>query len=68
MIVDVSHVSDETVSDVLALLQAPIIASHSCARAVFLTRVLARPCFSLVHAWRTLLKFPDRFTYTVVSV
>jgi membrane dipeptidase len=34
MIVDVSHVSDETVRDVLALSDAPLIASHSGCRAV----------------------------------
>ncbi|MCH2172777.1 dipeptidase [Myxococcota bacterium] len=34
MMVDVSHVSDETFSDVLAVSRAPVIASHSSARAV----------------------------------
>lgn len=34
MLVDVSHVSDETMSDVLDISKAPIIASHSSARAV----------------------------------
>jgi membrane dipeptidase len=34
MIVDVSHVSDETFYDVLALSKAPVIASHSSARAL----------------------------------
>src|SRR5687767_696712 len=34
MLVDVSHVSDETMSDVLDISQAPIIASHSSARAL----------------------------------
>lgn len=34
MIIDVSHVSDETFYDVLALSTVPVIASHSCARAV----------------------------------
>lgn len=34
MLVDVSHVSDETMSDALDVSQAPIIASHSSARAV----------------------------------
>jgi membrane dipeptidase len=34
MMVDVSHVSDETFYDVLARSRAPVIASHSCARAL----------------------------------
>jgi membrane dipeptidase len=34
MLVDVSHVSDETVEDVLRVATAPIIASHSSARAL----------------------------------
>ena len=34
MLVDVSHVSDETMSDVLDVSRAPIIASHSSARAL----------------------------------
>lgn len=34
MLVDVSHVSDETMSDVLDVSKAPIIASHSSARAL----------------------------------
>ena len=34
MLVDVSHVSDETLSDALDISTAPIIASHSSARAV----------------------------------
>lgn len=34
MIVDVSHVSDETFYDVLALSRAPVIASHSSVRAL----------------------------------
>lgn len=34
MIIDVSHVSDKTFYDVLALSTVPVIASHSCARAV----------------------------------
>jgi len=34
MIIDVSHVSDESFYDVIALSKAPIIASHSCARAL----------------------------------
>jgi membrane dipeptidase len=34
MIVDVSHVSDQTLSDVLEISTAPIIASHSSARAL----------------------------------
>jgi membrane dipeptidase len=32
MMIDVSHVSDDTVRDVLAVSHAPIIASHSCCR------------------------------------
>ena len=32
--VDVSHVSDRSFFDVLALTKAPVIASHSCARAL----------------------------------
>ena len=35
MMVDVSHVSDETFRDALAVSQAPVIASHSSCRAVF---------------------------------
>src|SRR6202030_527276 len=34
MIVDVSHVSDETFRDVLEVSRAPVIASHSCCRAI----------------------------------
>jgi membrane dipeptidase len=34
MMVDVSHMSDKSFSDVMALSKAPVIASHSCARAV----------------------------------
>jgi membrane dipeptidase len=34
MLVDVSHVSDETISDALDVSKAPIIASHSSARAL----------------------------------
>ncbi len=34
MLVDVSHVSDETVEDVLRVAKAPVIASHSSARAL----------------------------------
>jgi membrane dipeptidase len=34
MLVDISHVSDETMSDVLDVSQAPVIASHSSARAL----------------------------------
>ena len=34
MLVDISHVSDETFHDVLELSRAPVIASHSCCRAI----------------------------------
>jgi len=34
MMIDVSHVSDKTFADVLAVSRAPVIASHSCARAL----------------------------------
>lgn len=34
MLIDVSHVSDETMSDALNISKAPIIASHSSARAI----------------------------------
>ena len=34
MIVDVSHASDKTLADVLAVTRAPVLASHSCARAL----------------------------------
>ena len=34
MMIDVSHISDESFYDVLALSKAPIIASHSCARTI----------------------------------
>ena len=34
MLVDVSHVSDKTMSDVLDVSKAPVIASHSSARAL----------------------------------
>ncbi len=34
MIVDVSHISDKAFYDVLALSKAPVIASHSSARAL----------------------------------
>ncbi len=34
MVVDISHVSDETFFDVLEVSRAPVIASHSCCRAI----------------------------------
>jgi membrane dipeptidase len=34
MIIDVSHISDKSFYDVIALSKAPIIASHSCSRAL----------------------------------
>ena len=34
MAVDISHVSDATFADVLAIAKAPVLASHSCARAL----------------------------------
>lgn len=34
MMVDISHVSDESVEDVLEVTKAPVIASHSCAQAL----------------------------------
>jgi membrane dipeptidase len=34
MMIDVSHVSDQTFADVLAATRAPVLASHSCARAL----------------------------------
>ena len=34
MIIDVSHASDQTIADVLATSSAPVIASHSSARAL----------------------------------
>ncbi len=34
MIIDISHVSDKSFYDVLDLSKAPVIASHSCARAI----------------------------------
>jgi membrane dipeptidase len=34
MMVDISHISDKAVKDVLAFTKAPVIASHSCARAI----------------------------------
>ncbi len=34
MMIDVSHASDKTVEDVLALSDAPVIASHSCVKAL----------------------------------
>ncbi len=34
MIIDISHASDQTFYDVIEVSQAPIIASHSCARAI----------------------------------
>jgi len=34
MLVDISHASDNTFNDVIGLSRAPIIASHSCARAL----------------------------------
>jgi len=34
MMVDVSHISDKAVTDVLAFTKAPVIASHSCAKAI----------------------------------
>ena len=34
IMIDISHASDETFADVIRLSQAPVIASHSCARAL----------------------------------
>ena len=34
MMVDVSHISDKAVKDVLAFTKAPVIASHSCAKSI----------------------------------
>lgn len=34
MMIDLSHASDKTVADVLQITAAPVIASHSCARAI----------------------------------
>ncbi|HEX3544777.1 MAG TPA: membrane dipeptidase, partial [Candidatus Acidoferrum sp.] len=34
MMVDVSHVSDKTFWDVIAITKAPVIASHSASRAI----------------------------------
>lgn len=34
MMVDVSHISDKALADVLAFTKAPVIASHSCAKAL----------------------------------
>jgi membrane dipeptidase len=34
MMIDISHISDKAVEDVLAISQTPVIASHSCARAL----------------------------------
>ena len=34
MLIDISHISDKAVRDVLKLSKAPVIASHSCARAL----------------------------------
>jgi membrane dipeptidase len=34
MMIDVSHASDRTLADVLAVTRAPILATHSCARAL----------------------------------
>jgi membrane dipeptidase len=34
MMIDVSHASDHTLADVLAVTRAPILATHSCARAL----------------------------------
>jgi len=34
MLIDISHVSDQTFHDVLAVSRAPVIASHSCCRAI----------------------------------
>ena len=34
MVIDVSHVHDETFADVLRLSKAPVVASHSCCRAL----------------------------------
>ncbi|MBI1740510.1 MAG: membrane dipeptidase [Acidobacteriales bacterium] len=34
MLVDISHVTDKTFYDVIAVTKAPVIASHSCARAL----------------------------------
>jgi len=34
MIIDISHASDRTLADVLAVTRAPILATHSCARAL----------------------------------
>ncbi len=34
VMVDVSHISDQALRDVLAMTEAPVVASHSCARAL----------------------------------
>lgn len=34
MMIDISHISDQAVEDVLEITKAPVIASHSCARGV----------------------------------
>jgi membrane dipeptidase len=34
MMIDVSHASDQTLADTLAITRAPVLASHSCARAL----------------------------------
>jgi membrane dipeptidase len=34
MMIDISHISDKAVEDVLAISQTPVIASHSCAKAL----------------------------------
>lgn len=34
MVIDVSHISDEAFDDVLKYTKAPVVASHSCARAI----------------------------------
>lgn len=34
MMIDISHASDQTVKDVLSITKAPVIASHSCAKAL----------------------------------
>jgi membrane dipeptidase len=66
MVIDVSHSSDKTIEDVLEISSMPIMASHSCARALcdiprnisddFITEIANRNGYIGVNFWPVFLK------------